>query len=226
MFRIANLVMVVALLATAAVVYHLKYSSTADAERLAHLRQAIRQERDAIAMLRAEWARRTSPLYVQGLVQRHLDLQVLSTDAMSTLDDLPEKVARSTDGIGGMIEALSDAPLTTSSIGKPDRAPSSSSSPTASTAGSNGGAAVLPATSALRPASAPVAAPKPQAAPGTSAPRPVAGGAAPRPAPASGVTAAEPPTLAAPPPPAANPVEGLMRGIGSFFGPVVPSSGR
>ncbi len=67
MFRIANLVMVVALLATAAVVYHLKYSSTADAERLAHLRQAIRQERDAIAMLRAEWARRTSPLYVQAL---------------------------------------------------------------------------------------------------------------------------------------------------------------
>ncbi|MBP0575327.1 hypothetical protein J8J27_31895, partial [Mycobacterium tuberculosis] len=72
MFRVANLVMVVALLVTAAVVYQVKYASTADAERLAHLRQAIRAERDAIAVLRAEWARRTSPLYVQGLVQRHL----------------------------------------------------------------------------------------------------------------------------------------------------------
>lgn len=225
MFRIANLVMVVALLATAAVVYHLKYSSTADAERLAHLRQAIRQERDAIAVLRAEWARRTSPLYVQGLVQRHLDLQALTIDGMSTLDDLPERTARSSDGIGGMIEALSDAPLTTSSIGKPDRAPPSS--PTASTAGSNGGAAVLPATSALRPASAPVSAPKPQPSPGTAAPRPAsASAAAPaRPA-ASGIAASEPPTLPAPPPAAGNPVEGLMRGIGSFFGPVVPSSGR
>lgn len=222
MFRIANLVMVVALLVTAAMVYQLKYASTADAERLAHLRQAIRAERDAIAVLRAEWARRTSPLYVQALVQRHLDLQVLNTDAMSTLDDLPEKVARSTDGIGGMIEALSDAPLTTSSIGKPERAPAPASAATSSVAGA-GGAAVPPTTSALRPASAPVSAPKPPAT--TAAPRPASATAAARPAPLPGL-ASEPASVPAPPPPAANPVEGLMRGIGSFFGPVVPSSGR
>ena len=121
MFRIANLVMVVALLVTAAVVYQVKYSSTADAERLAHMRQAIRAERDAIAMLRAEWARRTSPLYVQGLVQRHLDLQPLSSDNISSLDDLPEKPTANGDGIGGMIEALVDAPLTTSTVTRPRR---------------------------------------------------------------------------------------------------------
>lgn len=233
MFRVANLVMVVALLVTAAVVYQVKYASTADAERLAHLRQAIRAERDAIAVMRAEWARRTSPLYVQGLVQRHLDLQVLSVDAMSTLDDLPEKPAGGGDGLGGLIEALSDAPLVTSSVGKPERAStssastssSSSSSPSSSSSSSTGGgAAVLPATSALRPASAPVSAPKPPPAPSASAaPRPAV---TPRPASQPGLAMSEPASVPTPPPPAASPVEGLVRGIGSFFGPVVPSSGH
>ncbi|TCT06646.1 cell division protein FtsL [Aquabacter spiritensis] len=222
MFRIANLVMVVALLVTAAAVYQVKYASTADAERLAHLRQSIRAERDAIAVMRAEWARRTSPLYIQGLVQRHLDLQVLGTDAMSMLDDLPEKPAGGSDGIGGMIEALSDAPLVTSSIGKPDRPPAASASPSAA---ANGGAAILPATSALRPASAPVSTPKPPPAAGTALPpRPAAAAAAPRSVPPPAVSA--PPVAAAPPSAAATPVEGLLRGIGSFFGPVVPSSGQ
>ncbi|MBA4789719.1 MAG: hypothetical protein H2042_08495 [Rhizobiales bacterium] len=231
MFRIANLVMVVALLVTAAVVYQVKYASTADAERLAHLRQAIRAERDAIAVLRAEWARRTSPLYVQGLVQRHLDLQVLAVDSMSTLDDLSAKPAGGGDGIGGMIEALTDVPLITSSIGKPDRAPAAAAAtpgPGPSAGGGNGGAAVLPATSALRPASAPVSAPKPAPAPGAAAtaPRPVtAAHSAPPPGAGPGTAPSEP-VAVAPPPPAANPVEGLVRGIGSFFGPVVPSSGR
>ncbi len=225
MFRIANLVMVLALLVTAAVVYQVKYASTADAERLAHLRQAIRAERDSIAVMRAEWARRTSPLYVQGLVQRHLDLQVLSVDAMSTLDDLPDRTAPKGDGIGGMIEALSDAPLTTSSISKPERATTSSSSSasSSSTSANSGGAAVLPATSALRPASAPIAAPKPPSVPtaSLSGQRPVAATRASGPA-----LVSEPPSIPTPPPASSSPVDGLVRGIGSFFGPVVPSSGH
>ncbi|WP_332122662.1 hypothetical protein, partial [Azorhizobium caulinodans] len=138
MFRIANLLMVLALLVTAGVVYKVKYASTAEAERLAHLRAAIRTERDQISILRAEWARRTAPIYVQGLVQRHLDMQPLAPDNISMLDDLPEKPARNTDGIGGMIEALVDAPLTTSSVPpKPasgERATQGSSAPPAASA--------------------------------------------------------------------------------------------
>ncbi|MFG1420634.1 cell division protein FtsL [Roseixanthobacter liquoris] len=173
MFRVANLVMVLALLLTAGVVYQVKYASMAEAERLAHLRQAIRSERDAIAVMRAEWARRTSPLYVQGLVQRHLDLQPLTVDAISTLDDLPEKPSTNSDSIGGMLEALVDAPLTTSSTGKAGAAkaepaaPSAASSATALPTG--GGAAVLPSSSALRPANAPVR-PKPVAPVASAAP--------------------------------------------------------
>ncbi|MFG1397887.1 hypothetical protein V5F62_19380 [Xanthobacter sp. VTT E-85237] len=219
MFRVANLVMVLALLATAGVVYQVKYASMAEAERLAHLRQAIRGERDAIAVMRAEWARRTSPLYVQGLVQRHLDLQPLSVDAISMLDDLPEKPATNSDSIGGMLEALVDAPLTTSSTGKAGAAKAEVAAPASAASSANalptgGGAAVLPSSSALRPANAPVrpkpvapvasAAPRQQSAPNLPfwAPKPVA------PAPSYAA-----PTYAAPsyaPHPAAAPAENAL----------------
>lgn len=163
MFRVANILMVGALLVTAAVVYQLKYASTAEAERLATLRSQIRKERDSIAVMRAEWARRTSPFYIQGLVERHLDLKRLDVESISDLNDLPAKPANGGDGIGGIIEALEDEPLATSSTGK-------ASSPTpnggAPAAPGNTGAASIPATSAIRP--------KPAAKP-TAPARPVAG---------------------------------------------------
>lgn len=155
MFRIANVVMVGALLVTAAVVYQLKYASTAEAERLASLRGQIRKERETIAVLKAEWARRTSPVFVQGLVERHLDLKRLDVDSFSSLDDLPAKPVGSDDGIGGIIEALVDAPLVTSST---------RSTPSATPVPASGGSgATVPSVSALRPAGASVkpAAPKP-----------------------------------------------------------------
>ena len=205
MFRIANLVVVLALLVTAAVVYQVKYASTADAERLAHLRQAIRAERDAIAVMRAEWAKRTSPLFVQGLVQRHLDLQPLTVDAISPLDDLPEKVARRQDGIGGMIEELVDAPLVTSSVTRatPAAAP-------VAPAPAAGGAAVLPPSSSLRTPSAP----KPPSQPSASAPQ--ASAAPARPAPA--VPRAAAPVYVPPPAPAQS-------GGGGGLAPMLPPAG-
>ncbi|MEP9354536.1 hypothetical protein ABLE93_13155 [Xanthobacter sp. KR7-65] len=194
MFRVANVVMVVALLVTAAVVYQLKVASTAEAERLASLRTQIRKERDSIAQMRAEWARRTSPIYIQGLAERHLDMKRLDVDSISSLDDLPEKPASGPDGIGGMIEALVDAPLVTSSAGTKPSA--STTAPTSS------GGATVPANSALRPANAPVS--KPPAA-ASATPRPPAPRAAPaiQQAPAA---APEP----APPPEPTNPLERLL----------------
>ena len=201
MFRVANVVMVIALLVTAAVVYQLKYASTSEAERLASLRVQIRKERDAISLMRAEWARRTSPIYIQGLAERHLDMKRLDVDSISSLDDLPEKPANPGDGIGGMIEALVDAPLVTSSTSS--RPSGSSTAPTSS------GGATVPATSALRPAKPPTPAP----------PKPVASATSPRPPatrPAPGLAApvpAAPVAEAAPAPeaPPSNPLEALAR---------------
>lgn len=210
MFRIANLVVVLALLVTAAVVYQVKYASTADAERLAHLRQAIRAERDAIAVMRAEWAKRTSPLFVQGLVQRHLDLQPLAVDGISTLDDLPEKVARRQDGIGGMIEELVDTPLVTSLVSRSAPAPT----PPAPAAG---GAAVLPPSSALRSPNTPVT-PKPPVQPSASAPQ--ASAAPVRTAPATPRPVAPAPAYV--PPAAPAPVQ---TGGGGGLAPMLPPAG-
>lgn len=201
MFRVANVVMVVALLVTAAVVYQLKVSSTAEAERLATLRTQIRKERDSIALMRAEWARRTSPIYIQGLAERHLDMKRLDVDSISSLDDLPAKPASGSDGIGGMIEALVDAPLVTSSAG---------TKPTASTtAPTSSGGATVPATSALRPANAPVSKPAPSA---SATPRP----AAPRPLPPMQPAPAAAAPAPAPPPEPTNPLEKLSGFLAGF----------
>ncbi|MFG1401546.1 cell division protein FtsL [Xanthobacter sediminis] len=193
MFRVANILMVGALLVTAVVVYQLKYASTAEAERLATLRSQIRKERDAIAVMRAEWARRTSPFYIQGLVERHLDLKRLDVESISALDDLPPKPGNGGDGIGGIIEALEDAPLVTSSTGRASTPTPNGGAPAAT---GNSGAASIPATSAIRQKPAPKPAPGGTPVASTAGPL-VTGSVKPRPpspagpAPAA-ATAAEP----------------------------------
>ncbi|MFG1477218.1 hypothetical protein V5F53_00975 [Xanthobacter sp. V4C-4] len=204
MLRVANIVMVGALLLTAAVVYQLKYASTAEAERLATLRASIRKERDAIAVMRAEWARRTSPFYIQGLVERHLDLKRLDVESISSLDDLPSKAANAGDGIGGIIEALEDAPLVTSSTGRASSPTPNGGAPAAT---GNAGAASIPATSAIRPKPAP----KPPATPVAAVAAPATTGSiTPRPVPPR-------PAAAAPPPSAAAETEADGSPVATFF---------
>lgn len=194
MFRVANILMVGALLVTAAVVYQLKYASTAEAERLATLRSQIRKERDAIAVMRAEWARRTSPFYIQGLVERHLDLKRLEVEAISSLDDLPPKPANGGDGIGGIIEALEDAPLATSSTGKASSPTPNGGAPAAT---GSSGAASIPATSAIRPKPAPKPATTSAGTPVAGIPAPATTGSIkPRPPAAAGAAPAAPPPAA------------------------------
>ncbi|WP_018387795.1 hypothetical protein [Ancylobacter sp. FA202] len=110
MFRIFNAVSVIALLAAAGIVYHVKYSSAFEAQEIAKLRTEIRAERDRIAILHAEWARRTAPDRVQALAEKHLDMQPLDVDHMDRLASLPAKPNAGGDGLSGMIEALVDGP--------------------------------------------------------------------------------------------------------------------
>ncbi|QFR33381.1 hypothetical protein [Ancylobacter sp. TS-1] len=110
MFRVLNAVSVIALLAAAGAVYHVKYSSAFEAQEIAKLRTEIRQERDRIALLHAEWARRTAPDRIQALAEKHLDMQPLDVSHMDRLASLPTKPERNDDVLGGMIEALVDGP--------------------------------------------------------------------------------------------------------------------
>lgn len=110
MFRILNFVSVIALLAAAGAVYHVKYSAAFEAQKIAKLRDEIRWERDRIATLGAEWARRTAPERIQTQAEHHLDMQPLDNDHMDVLASLPAKPEANADALGGMIEALSDGP--------------------------------------------------------------------------------------------------------------------
>ena len=61
--------MIAALVLAAAYVYKIKFESTRQAQRVAKLRLEIRREHDAIAALRAEWAKLDSPARIQELAQ-------------------------------------------------------------------------------------------------------------------------------------------------------------
>jgi cell division protein FtsL len=106
--RALNLVVIGALVLAAAYVYRIKYDATLQAERLAKLRTEVRQERDRIAALRAEWEQLDNPQRIESLAKRFLQLQPTAPTQFNKLDRLPERplqgIAASTDPIGGMID--------------------------------------------------------------------------------------------------------------------------
>ena len=124
--RLLNICVIAALVLAAAYVYDIKYQSTLRAERVAKLRHDIQRERDAIASLRAEWARLGNPSRIQTLAQRHLDLKPFQTNQIDTFDNLPMRPPQivkpeSGDPIGAMLEDSSDD--LTASTGSIDPAP-------------------------------------------------------------------------------------------------------
>jgi hypothetical protein len=122
--RFIHLLVIGALVFAAAYVYRIKMESTERTERVLRLRAQIREERDAIAVLRAEWAKLDSPLRLQGLAERHLPLRPLNANQYDSRKSLPDRPPRflkpgEPDPIGAMldtIEASADAPASTGSI--------------------------------------------------------------------------------------------------------------
>ena len=129
--RILHLLVIGALIFAAAYVYRIKMESTARTERVLKLHAEIREERDAIAVLRSEWAKLDAPLRLQGLAERHLPLKPINARQYDDLKNLPERPPSlvkpgDPDPIGSMIgtlQAASDAPTVTGSIQKPEAKP-------------------------------------------------------------------------------------------------------
>lgn len=115
MIRLLNLVVIAALVLAAGYVYRIKFESTVQAERVAKLRGEVQRERDAIAILRAEWAKLDNPARVQGLAERHLALKPVRPQQFDSFDHLPAQPPRlvppnSNDPIGAAINALTAEP--------------------------------------------------------------------------------------------------------------------
>ena len=64
--RLLNILVIGALIVAASYVYKIKFDSTLQAERVAKARGELRQERNAIAVLRAEWAKLDTPSRASG----------------------------------------------------------------------------------------------------------------------------------------------------------------
>jgi len=122
--RILHLFVIVGLVLAAAYVYDIKFESTLQVERVAKLRGEIRRERDAVAALRAEWAKLDSPARIQVLAQRHLQqLKTLDARQIDNLANLPERpkpplLAGERDPIGALIELPDDSDALTGSAGR------------------------------------------------------------------------------------------------------------
>jgi len=112
--RILHLLVIGALVFAAAYVYRIKMESTARTERVLKLHAEIREQRDAIAVLRSEWARLDSPLRLQGLAERHLALKPINARQYDDLKNLPERPPSlvkpgDPDPIGSMISIIDAA---------------------------------------------------------------------------------------------------------------------
>jgi hypothetical protein len=126
--RILHLLVIGALVFAAAYVYRIKMESTARTERVLKLHAEIREERDAIAVLRSEWAKLDAPLRLQGLAERHLPLKPINARQYDDLKNLPERAPAlvkpgDPDPIGSMIatiDAAADAASVTGSVSRPE----------------------------------------------------------------------------------------------------------
>ena len=120
--RLVHLFVICALVFAAAHVYHIKMESTVTTERLLRLRADIREQRDVIAGLRAEWARLETPGRLQGLAAKHLGLRSMDAQQHDKLKNLPERPPNYAkpdvaDPIGAMIDVI-DQDVITGSISK------------------------------------------------------------------------------------------------------------
>jgi hypothetical protein len=139
--RVLNFVVIGALVLAAAYVYRIKYEATAQAERLAKLRDEVRHDRDKIAALRAQWGELDDPARIEALAKRFLKLKPIAVTQFDSLDHLPDQPPDymrpgSKDPIAGMIEHLDESATVTGSIAAAaPAAPAAASAPPPASAG-------------------------------------------------------------------------------------------
>src|SRR5476651_55268 len=93
--RLLNVMVIGALILAASFVYKIKFDSTLQAERVGKIANELRRERNAVATLRAEWARLDTPGRIEGLASRHLVLKPIEPTQFDSLDRLPDRPPRS-----------------------------------------------------------------------------------------------------------------------------------
>src|SRR5689334_11860330 len=126
--RFVHLLVICALVFAAGYVYRIKMVSTVRTERVMLLRNDVREQREAIAALQAEWAKLEAPGRLQGLAGRHTELKPIDTAQFDDFKTLPERPARivspnDPDPIASVIRKVdADTDVATGSIATPESA--------------------------------------------------------------------------------------------------------
>jgi hypothetical protein len=103
--RLLHFIAITALIASAGYAYSIKYETLFYVEQVAKLKAKVQRERDAIAVLQAEWQYLDRPDRLQAAADQHLDLQPVKIQQLARLSDLPNRPSRE-DEIGRKLEAL------------------------------------------------------------------------------------------------------------------------
>ena len=105
MIKLLHVIAIGALVSSAFYAYGIKYETTLEAEQLQKIRMKAQRERDAIAVLKAEWQYLNRPDRLQALAERHLDLQPFAVSQVVRLSDIPNRGPK-VDAIGRKLEEL------------------------------------------------------------------------------------------------------------------------
>ena len=89
MWRFLHLLAIGAVVASAAYVYTVKYQTIYAAEQIVKTQHLIAKEKDAINVLRAEYAHLTRPERLQALADKELQMQPLALNQIVKADELP-----------------------------------------------------------------------------------------------------------------------------------------
>ena len=91
MLRFVNICLVLGLVALAYVIYQVKYESRALDAEIATLGKQIDEERDGIAVLRAEWSLLNRPERIERLAQKYLKLAPAKPTQLVTIDTVTDR---------------------------------------------------------------------------------------------------------------------------------------
>ena len=105
MIKLLHVIAIGALVSSAVYAYSIKYETTLEAEQLQKVRAKAQRERDAIAVLKAEYQFLNRPDRLQMLADRHLDLQPFSVTQVVRMSDIPKRGPK-VDAIGRKLEDL------------------------------------------------------------------------------------------------------------------------
>jgi hypothetical protein len=106
MRRLMHILAIAALIGSAVYSYRIKYDTLYLSEQVAKLKSRLHREKEAIAVLRAEWQFVNRPDRIQTLADKHLhDLAPAAITQSVRWAEIPPRPA-ATDSIGAKLEAL------------------------------------------------------------------------------------------------------------------------